>query len=95
MNVSRLELVAQFAPSGKRQISTVVDRSSGVLACFCVRAVLRRFICRVNLVHTHGRTHVLSASPYWLVTGTSVKNVAHWAQAIRKSRLREHPLFQM
>ena len=24
-----------------------------------------------------------------------MKNVAHWAQAIRKSRQREHPLFQM
>lgn len=28
-------------------------------------------------------------------SGTSVKNIVHWAQAIRKSRLREQPLFQM
>lgn len=63
MNMSRLELVAQFAPSGKQPISTGFGGSSGVLACFCVRAVLRGFICRVNLVHAQGRTHVLSAMP--------------------------------
>lgn len=33
--------------------------------------------------------------PALLCAGTSVKNLAHWAQAIRRSRERRHPLFEM
>ena len=38
--------------------------------------------------------HALYTFDYILAPGTSVKNMAKWAQAIRKSREQARPLFQ-
>lgn len=96
MNVSRLELVAQFAPSGKQAVTTPAVRPLPRLPRW--RAIWLR-TCIPTLLPAQGALlRLVSASLLhcrFYSAGTSVKNIAHWAQAIRKSREREHPLFQM
>lgn len=52
-------------------------------------------LCKASVQSDRQRAHRLTHAPTYAAAGTSVKNIVHWAQAIRKSRQQEQPLFQV
>lgn len=86
MNMSRLPTMVQYAPSGEAARAVVLSRS----------ARTGWAPARPRRSRPAGDSRLACPLRAWCrcPAGTSVKNLAHWAQAIRKSRERERPLFQ-